>query len=123
MGKFQIRKTGTGMKFDLKAGNGEIIATSEVYASQDACLRGIASVRKHAPNAAVENQTEETFSKCKHPKFEVYLDKSSHYRFRLKSSNGRIIAVSESYQALAGCLGGIASVQKNAAAASIAYDT
>ena len=53
MGKFVIRKTSTGVKFDLKAGNGEVIATSEVYTTDDACRNGIASVQKNAPDAAV----------------------------------------------------------------------
>ena len=35
MGKFVIRRTNTGIKFDLKAGNGEVIATSEVYSSEE----------------------------------------------------------------------------------------
>ena len=56
MGKFVIRKTNTGIKFDLKASNGEVIATSEVYTSPEACQKGIASVQKNAPVAAVENQ-------------------------------------------------------------------
>ncbi len=37
MGKFLIRKTNTGIKFDLKAGNGEVIATSQVYKSETSC--------------------------------------------------------------------------------------
>ena len=49
MGKFVIKKTNTGIKFDLKATNGETIATSEVYNSQRSCLGGIGSVRKNAP--------------------------------------------------------------------------
>ena len=57
MGKFVVRKTNTGIKFDLKAGNGEVIATSEVYASEAACKNGVESVKKNAPVAAVENQT------------------------------------------------------------------
>ena len=44
MGKFVIRETNTGIKFDLKAGNGEVIATSEVYASAAACRKGIGAV-------------------------------------------------------------------------------
>ena len=44
MGKFVIRETKTGMKFDLKAGNGEVIATSEVYTSEKSCRNGIVSV-------------------------------------------------------------------------------
>ena len=119
MGKFVIRRTNTGIKFDLKAGNGEVIATSEVYSSEDACRKGIASVRKNAPAAAVEDQTVEGFAQEKHPKFEVYTDKAGEFRFRLKATNGQIIAVGEGYKAKAGCLNGIASVQKNAPDAEI----
>ena len=74
MGKFVVRKTNTGVKFDLKAGNGEVIATSEVYTTEDACRNGVESVRKNAPVAAVEDQTVEGFAAEKHPKFEVYED-------------------------------------------------
>ena len=114
MGKFVIRKTATGIKFDLKAANGEVIATSEVYTSEDACRNGIASVKKNAPIAGVEDQTAKDFSPEKHPKFEIYLDKAGEYRFRLKAGNGQIIAVSEGYKAMAGCRNGVASVKKNA---------
>ena len=114
MGKFIVRKTNTGIKFDLKAGNGEVIATSEVYASEASCLGGVESVRKNAPVAAVENQTVEGFATEKHPKFEVYADKAGEFRFRLKATNGQIIATSEGYKALASCLNGIESVKKNA---------
>ena len=114
MGKFVIRNTKTGIKFDLKANNGEVIATSEVYKSEASCKKGIASVRRNAPIAAVEDQTVEGFAKEKHPKFEIYVDKAGEFRFRLKATNGQIIAVSEGYKAMAGCKNGIASVKKNA---------
>ena len=114
MGKFVIRTTSTGIKFDLKAGNGEVIATSEVYSSLDACKNGVESVKKNAPVANVENQTVEGYAEQKHPKFEIYQDKAGEYRFRLKATNGQIIAVSEGYTALAGCENGIESVKKNA---------
>ena len=119
MGKFVIRKTSTGVKFDLKAGNGEVTATSEVYTSDDACEKGIASVQKNAPVAEIENQTVEGFETVKHPKFEVYADKAGEYRFRLKATNGQIIAVSEGYKTVASCLNGIKSVQTNAPDAEI----
>ena len=54
MGKFVIRTTNTGIKFDLKAGNGEVIATSEVYKSLKSCLNGVESVKKNAPEASIE---------------------------------------------------------------------
>ena len=119
MGKFVIRKTNTGIKFDLKAGNGEVIATSEVYSSMASCKKGIASVQKNAPIAAVENQTVEGFAAEKHPKFEVYADKAGEFRFRLKATNGQVIAVSEGYVAKKSCENGIASVKKNAVDAPI----
>ena len=119
MGKFVIKATKTGTKFNLKANNGEIIATSEVYTSEAACRKGIASVAKNAPIAAVEDQTVEGFKKEKHPKFEIYTDKAGEFRFRLKATNGQIIAVSEGYKAMAGCKNGIESVKKNAADAKI----
>jgi len=46
-------------------------------------------------------------------KFEVYKDKAGEYRFRLKASNGKIIAVSEGYKAKKSCMNGIQSVKKN----------
>lgn len=115
MGKFVIKEVKTGVKFNLKAGNGEIIATSEVYNSMEACKKGVASVQKNAPVAAVENQTVEGYAVEKHPKFEVYKDKAGEFRFRLKATNGQIIATGEGYKALAGCMNGIESVKKNAA--------
>jgi len=119
MGKFVVRKTNTGIKFDLKAGNGEVIATSEVYASEAACKNGVESVRKNAPVANVENQTVEGYATEKHPKFEVYTDKAGEFRFRLKATNGQVIAVSEGYKAMASCLNGIESVKKNAPEAPV----
>ena len=53
MSKFVIRTVSSGVKFDLKATNGQVIATSEVYTTKDACENGIASVKKNAPEAEV----------------------------------------------------------------------
>ena len=118
MGKFVVKQTNTGIKFDLKAGNGEVIATSEVYTAEAACMNGIQSV-KNCCAGEIEDQTVEEVVAVKHPKFEVYLDKAGEYRFRLKARNGEIIAVSEGYKAKAGCLNGIESVKKNAPDAEI----
>ena len=119
MGKFVFKTVASGFKFDLKAGNGEVIATSEVYESEAACKNGIASVAKNAPIANVENQTNEGYAAEKCPKFEVYTDKAGEYRFRLKATNGQIVAVSEGYTSESGCLNGVESVKKNAADAEI----
>ena len=54
MGKFIVKKTDTGVKFDLKATNGQVIAVSEGYTAMAGCLNGIESVRKNAPEAEVK---------------------------------------------------------------------
>lgn len=115
MGKFAVYVSDNGARFNLKAGNGEIIATSQMYKSQKSCLAGVESVRKNAPIAAIENQTVEGYEVCKHPKFEVYTDKAGKARFRLKAKNGQVVAVSQGYKSVKGCLSGIESVRKNAA--------
>ncbi len=118
MGKFVVKATATGFKFDLKAGNGEVIATSEVYTTEAACLNGIESVKKNCVGE-IEDQTADPVVAVKHPKFEIYLDKAGEYRFRLKAKNGEPIAASEGYKSLAGCKNGIESVKKNAPEAAI----
>ena len=119
MGKFLVKQTKSGFKFDLKAGNGETIATSEVYTTEAACMNGVESVRKNAPAANVEDQTVEGFTAATHPKFEIYADKAGEFRFRLKARNSEIIAVSEGYKAKACCQNGIESVRKNAPDAEV----
>lgn len=119
MSKFVIRTVKSGLKFDLRAGNGQTILTSEVYTSEAACRKGIESVIRNAPLAKLENQTEEGWKNLTNPKFQMYQDRAGQYRFRLRARNGEIIAISENYTAKAGCLNGIDSVRKNAGEADI----
>jgi uncharacterized protein YegP (UPF0339 family) len=53
-GKFEVYQDNAGkFRFRLKAGNGEIIASSEAYESKAGCLKGVDSVKKNAPTAKV----------------------------------------------------------------------
>ena len=119
IGKFVIKDTKTGIKFDLKAANGEVIITSEVYKSEKSCRNGVASVAKNAAIAAIEDQTVEGYTTEKCPKFEIYTDKAGETRFRLKARNGQNIGASEGYKSMRACRNGIASVMKNAPEAQI----
>lgn len=119
MGKFVVSKAKTGYKFNLKASNGQVIATSEIYDSEAGCKNGIDSVKKNAPIAPIEDQTVEGFAAEKCPKFEVYNDKAGEFRFRLKAGNGQIIATGEGYTTRANCINGIESVKKNAPDAEV----
>lgn len=122
MGKFVVSQAKTGIKFNLKASNGQIIATSQVYKSLKSCLAGVQSVITNSAVAPVEDQTAEGFKAEKCPKFEVYTDKAGETRFRLKAKNGQIIATGEGYKSLKSCLNGIESIRKNAAAGEVVQD-
>lgn len=121
MGAFKIKKSASGKYiFDLVAGNGQIICTSQQYASLDTCKNGIASVQKNCVAAPIEDQTKEGFATEKNPKWEVYLDNGgNHFRFRLKAANGEPILASQGYKEKASALGGIESIKKNAPDADI----
>ena len=119
MGKFKVKETTSGVKLDLVADNGQVIATSEVYSAEANCLKGIESVKKNAVIANIEDQTADPVVEATCPKFEMYTDKAGEFRFRLKARNGEIIAVSEGYTSKDGCENGIESVRKNAPGAEI----
>ena len=57
-GKFVLKKGSSGkFHFNLVAGNGQVIATSESYESKAAALNGIKSVQTNAPGDEVDDQT------------------------------------------------------------------
>ena len=119
-GKFVTKQTKNGgYTFNLKAPNGQVIATSQTYKSEATLKVGIESVMKNAPVATVEDQTVEGFAVEKNPKFEVYADKKGEFRFRLKAKNGQIIATGEGYTTIKACKNGIESIKKNAPGAQI----
>lgn len=119
MGKFLVMNVPSGIKFDLVAGNGEIIGISEVYSGESACHKGIESVRKNAVEGKLEDQTVDGFEAVTCPKFEIYKDKAGEFRFRLLARNGENILASQGYTAKESCKNGIESVRKNAPEAPI----
>jgi uncharacterized protein YegP (UPF0339 family) len=98
-GHYEIKKAKNGQfHFNLKASNGEIILTSEMYASKASAENGIASVQTNSPD---EKQ------------YEVKPAKDGQHYFVLKAKNHQIIGVSEMYTTEASARKGIASVSKN----------
>ena len=118
--KFEIKKSKNGQYvFSLFATNGQVIAVGgETYTTLDACKNGAESVRKNC-GAHVEDQTVAGFETLTHPKYELYKDKGGQFRFRLKASNGEIIAVSEGYKGKASAKNGISSIGRNAPGAPV----
>ena len=120
MGKFVVKKTNTGYTWSLKAGNGEVICIGgEVFTTLGSAKNGCASVAKNAPAANIEDQTTEGFFFNDTATTEIYTDKKGETRFRLKATNGQVIAASEGYTTKASCKNGIESVKKNAADAPV----
>ncbi|MBR3397415.1 MAG: YegP family protein [Lachnospiraceae bacterium] len=120
MGVFVIKQTKAGaFMFNLKAKNGEVIASSQQYKAIGSCKKGIRSVMKNSTAADIEDQTVENYEVKKNPKFEVYLDAKGETRFRLRAANGQNICHGEGYSSKRSCLNGIASIRKNAPDAEI----
>lgn len=100
MGTFLVTKRKNDeFQFVLKAGNGQVILSSEGYSSKAACENGIESVRKNSQEDA---------------RFEKLESKNGKPYFNLKASNGQIIGNSELYESAAARDNGIESVKKNA---------
>lgn len=116
MGKYVITTTANGkVRFDLLAGNGEIILSSQVYQARKGALKGINSVVKNAPIAPVLDTTDEKAKPVKNPKFEIKKAKNDEVYFELIAANGQPIGISETYTTMAALKNGIKSVKKNAA--------
>ncbi len=110
--KFQLYKDATGkFRFRLVAENGQTVASSEAYQQYVSCLKGINSVKKNS-SSNVEDLTIND-RKVLNPKYQIYKDNAGKFRFRLKASNGEIIAQSEGYETKDGCKNGIEAVRNS----------
>jgi len=99
-GKFELKVSASGKyHFNLKAGNGQIILSSEMYESKSAAENGIASVSKNAADDARYERKESSNGKP---------------YFNLKATNGQVIGKSEMYESASSMESGIESVKKNA---------
>lgn len=104
-GKFVVTKTKSGkFMFNLKAGNGEIILTSEEYNAKASAMNGIESVKKNAVDDA---------------RYERKADKNGKPFFTLKAGNGEPIGKSETYSSETAMENGIKSVTTNAPGAAV----
>ena len=92
-GYFELKKSGaTGYMFNLKAGNHEVILTSEIYSSKESAKNGIASVQTNSP---------------KDDRYERKTAKDGSAFFVLTATNGQTIGKSEMYTSDAAMENGI----------------
>lgn len=105
-GKFEISQSKNGkFMFNLKAGNGQIILTSQMYESKTSAEQGIESCRKNGLLDA---------------RFERATSTSNQPYFCLKASNGQVIGRSEMYASAGAMENGIKSVTNNVSEAVVA---
>ena len=118
MGKYVITRNEKGKyRFDLLAGNNEIVLSSQVYQARKGALKGIRSVVKNAPKAPVFDSTDKKAKPVGNPKFEIKKAKNGEVYFELIAANGQPIGISETYKTMAACKNGIKSVKSNAKSA------
>lgn len=118
MGKFTVQQLKAGYKFNLKAGNGQIIASSGVFHLMEDCLAAIERVKQCAL-AAVEDQTLHAHAALPFPKFEIRHNERGAICFYLYDSQGSLLAHSKNYTAKRSCLAGIRSMAENAPGAEV----
>jgi uncharacterized protein len=90
--------------FNLKAGNGEIILTSEMYKAKNSAENGIDSIKTNAPIDSRYDKKTAT---------------NGQFYFNLKAANGEVIGKSETYTTSSARDNGIESVKQNAPTATI----
>jgi uncharacterized protein len=109
MGKFVISlRKNDEYQFNLQAGNGQVILSSEGYSAKAGCLNGIESVRKNSQDSTAYDKKESANGK---------------FYFNLKAGNGQIIGSSQMYESEASRDNGIASVTANAPDAEVVDET
>jgi uncharacterized protein len=102
---FEIKRTSDGkFLFNLKAGNDQVILTSQTYQSKESAEAGIASVRQNA---------------SRNDYFEEKVSEGGHPYFVLNAANNQVIGKSQMYSSREAMRNGIASVKENAASAGI----
>jgi uncharacterized protein YegP (UPF0339 family) len=102
-GYFELKASGSQYMFNLKAGNHEVILTSEQYTAKKGAQDGIDSVKANAPN---------------NDRYERKVAKNGAPYFVLKAANGQAIGHSEMYSSASAMENGIASVKTNAPGAA-----
>jgi uncharacterized protein len=103
--EYEIKTAKNGkIHFNLKAGNGQIILSSEMYESKSAAVNGIESCKKNSGDDSRYDRKESANGK---------------FHFNLKAGNGQVIGSSEMYETRAAMENGIESVKKNGPDAKI----
>ena len=110
--KYQVFKDIAGKyRFRLRAENNKIVAVSEAYEQKVSAMNGVKSVQTNC-QSKIEDKTVKS-EKLTFPKYQIFTDYNSQFRFNLSASNGEIIAASEAYQTKQGVMNGVEAVKRS----------
>ena len=102
-GKYEVYQAADGYAYRLKASNGEILATSEIYTSRDGVLKAIETVKKNVEVGELR----------------VFADKHGKFKFKLIAQNHRVLVFSSNYAQESGAQRASESFKKFAVKADI----
>ena len=104
-GSFELKKAKDGQfHFNLLAGNGQIILTSEMYKARKSAENGIASVQKNSGDES---------------RYKKLTGKNGKFYFTLTAANSQVIGQSQMYATEASRDAGIASCINNGSSDTI----
>lgn len=107
-GYYDLKRSGDQYMFNLKAGNNEVILTSERYTTKASAQDGIASVRQNSQADA---------------RYQLKTATDGSPYFTLTEANGQTIGRSEMYSSTAARDKGVASVKANGATPTVKDNT
>ena len=102
-GKYEVYQAADGYAYRLKASNGEVLATSEIYSTRDGVLRAINTVKKNIETGELR----------------VFADKKGKFKFKLTSSNHRVLLISANYSQESSAKSAVESFKKFALKADV----
>ena len=110
--RYQVyRDTAGKFRFRLRAANNKIVAVSEAYERKAGCMNGVRSVQRNC-GSKIEDKTIGA-EMLPHPKYVVFTDEASKFRFNLSAPNGEVIATSEGYETKQNCMNGIEAMKNS----------
>lgn len=101
---FELKNTGDKWHFVLKSDNGQVILSSQMYASRAGAIGGIKSVKK---NAELEMA------------YDLKESKNNKWHFNMVAKNKQVIGSSQMYASMSGANNGINSIQQSAPTAQV----
>ncbi len=107
-GSYELKKSGDKFMFNLKAGNGQVILSSQRYASRASAQNGIASVQRHCGDDS---------------RYQRKTASNGKFHFSLLASNGQIIGTSQMYKTETSRDKGVESVKANGPSDNIRDET